>query len=115
MTTIVRNLSLYLILVLTTVLVVTILQTLYTVCEGKKEVNIELNLVHSPMLIAYWVIISLFVNNEQINTIPDIILYSGMSSLPGIIIQCNALGFGPADYLVLSGALGKPCTRVIYS
>ena len=38
------------------------LQTLYTVVkERKKEVNIEINSVHSPMLIAYWVIIILFV------------------------------------------------------
>ena len=57
----VRNLNLYLILVLTTVLVVTyVTNTTHDVKERKKEVNIEINSVHSPMLIAYWVIIILF-------------------------------------------------------
>ena len=52
---------LYLFLVHTTVLVVTyVTNTVHNVKE-RREVNIEINSVHSPMLIAYWVIIILFV------------------------------------------------------
>ena len=48
----VRNLSLYLILVLTTVLVVTyVTNSTRNVKERKKEVNIEINSVHSQCLL----------------------------------------------------------------
>ena len=91
------------------------LQTLYTVCEGKKEGSEHRDKLRSfPNAYCLLVITSLFVNNERINTIPDI-LNTGIVQFTWYYIQHNASGIWPADYLVLSGALGKPCTRVIYS
>ena len=89
---------------------------LCTLCvkERKKEVNIEINSVHSPMLIAYWVIIILFVIIDEsiqyriyVRYSPDYLVLHTM--------QCIRRYVWPADYLVLSGALGKPCTSVMYS
>jgi hypothetical protein len=70
----VRNLNLYLILVLTTVLVVTyVTNTTHDVKERKKESEHRDKLCSFPNAYCLLVIISLFVNNERINTIPDII------------------------------------------
>ncbi len=44
------------------------------------------------MLIAYWVIIILFVYIQRINTILDI-LYSSIVQFTWYHTQCNALGF----------------------
>ena len=39
---------------------------------------------------------------------------SGPVQLTWYYMQCIRM-FGPADYLTLSGALGKPCIIVMYS
>ena len=90
----VRILCLYLIRIdlSTTVLVVnTKLRTQYTVLEGKREVNLEKLFCSFPNAYCLLVIISLFVNNERINTIPDII-YSGIVQITWYYTQCNASG-----------------------
>ena len=65
---------------------------LYTQCEGKKEGSEHRDKLCSfPNAYCLLVIISLFVNNERINTIPDI-LYSGIVQITWYYTQCNASG-----------------------
>ncbi len=77
--------------------------------------NLEKLFVH-PNAYCYWLtLIVLFTTNQ--NSPGPIRLYRNSpvySSLPGINNAMHWAGW-PADYLVLSGALGKPCTSVMYS
>ena len=105
----------------TTVPVVTTYsKTQHTVVKERREeeeVNLELNsFVHSPNAYCLLVIILFVINiNESIHSWICPVCWSSPvpSRLPGI--TCNASGLWPVDYLGLSGALGKPCTIVMYS
>ena len=51
-----------------------------------------------------------------INLITTLVLsYTDYCINTGITLNAMHQVWWPADYLVLSGALGKPCTRVMYS
>ena len=84
-------------------------------CEGKKEGSEHRDKLRSfPNAYCLLGYNNSIRNYRRINTIPDI-LNTGIVQFTWYYIQYNASGIWPADYLVLSGALGKPCTRVIYS
>ena len=58
------------------------------------------------------------INNRRINTVSDlssILGQSGPVQFTWYYTFAMHQVLWPADYLVLSGALGKPCTRVMYS
>jgi hypothetical protein len=79
-----------------------------------KETN---SLPSIPMLIAYW-IINVRNIKERIKTFRSGPVRSGPVWFSPVYLAVpiykSHQAFRPADYLVLSGALGKPCTRVIY-
>jgi hypothetical protein len=89
------------------------------VLEGKRDVKVKENklLRFSPN--AYCLLDnnnSIRNKNESTQSVSVRLLRSGasdpvQSSLPGII-NATHQALWPADYLVLSGALGKPCIRV---
>jgi hypothetical protein len=101
----------------TTVLVVnTKLRTQYTVLEGKREVNLEKLFCSFPNAYCLLVNNNLFViNNESIQyrISPVIPVQSGPVQFTWYYTFAEHQVLWPADYLVLSGALGKPCTSVI--
>ena len=95
------------------------MNTTHSVKERREEVNKEINPFYVHSTNAYCLLDNnLFVINinESIQSWICPVFWASpvQSSLPGINIQCIRL-FGPADYLILSGALGKPCTIVMYS